>query len=244
MELEKIVREHAIACEAMQRELERLSGRVDGKEDGSTRSGKNTMQDIADDDIPKHEAPKLHNVIDTKVSKKKRNKIFTNGDKVHAAKLLSRLGLEDCFEGVICFGILNSHTTWETPISVIPKTPILWKPSKEAIKRALLLANADPKRTTGIYCANGSPTDEISNNAATARAILGTKSNIIVLIVKNIHNKPSPPECKRNNSNVFWASSLLIRKLRSQNKRFNGLQNMKLQHLETIVSLPPLPSRL
>ncbi|XP_062003330.1 uncharacterized protein LOC133720869 [Rosa rugosa] len=33
--------------------------------------------------------------------------IFTNADKVHAAKALSRLGLEDCFEGIICFETLN-----------------------------------------------------------------------------------------------------------------------------------------
>ncbi|KAM7263281.1 hypothetical protein ACFE04_000964 [Oxalis oulophora] len=33
--------------------------------------------------------------------------IFTNADKVHVANALSRLGLEDCFEGIICFETLN-----------------------------------------------------------------------------------------------------------------------------------------
>ncbi|PNT76934.1 hypothetical protein BRADI_1g55864v3 [Brachypodium distachyon] len=33
--------------------------------------------------------------------------IFTNSDKVHAEEVLGRLGLEDCFEGVICFETLN-----------------------------------------------------------------------------------------------------------------------------------------
>lgn len=33
--------------------------------------------------------------------------IFTNADKIHAVKALSRLGLEDCFEGIICFETLN-----------------------------------------------------------------------------------------------------------------------------------------
>ncbi|TYJ00854.1 hypothetical protein E1A91_A13G114500v1 [Gossypium mustelinum] len=33
--------------------------------------------------------------------------IFTNADKVHAVKALTKLGLEDCFEGVICFETLN-----------------------------------------------------------------------------------------------------------------------------------------
>ncbi|KAG2685865.1 hypothetical protein I3843_10G138100 [Carya illinoinensis] len=36
-----------------------------------------------------------------------RKVIFTNADKVHAAKALSRLGIEDCFEGIICFETLN-----------------------------------------------------------------------------------------------------------------------------------------
>ncbi|KAF9598656.1 hypothetical protein IFM89_029906 [Coptis chinensis] len=36
-----------------------------------------------------------------------RKVIFTNADKIHAAKALGRLGLEDCFEGIICFETLN-----------------------------------------------------------------------------------------------------------------------------------------
>ncbi|MED6210243.1 hypothetical protein PIB30_062354 [Stylosanthes scabra] len=36
-----------------------------------------------------------------------RKLIFTNADKVHAVKALNRLGLEDCFEGIICFETLN-----------------------------------------------------------------------------------------------------------------------------------------
>ncbi|KAK8561779.1 hypothetical protein V6N13_149071 [Hibiscus sabdariffa] len=38
--------------------------------------------------------------------------IFTNADKVHAVKALIKLGLEDCFEGIICFETLNpTHKT-------------------------------------------------------------------------------------------------------------------------------------
>ncbi|KAL5981734.1 hypothetical protein ACLOJK_015797 [Asimina triloba] len=33
--------------------------------------------------------------------------IFTNADRTHAAQVLNRLGLEDCFEGIICFETLN-----------------------------------------------------------------------------------------------------------------------------------------
>lgn len=37
-----------------------------------------------------------------------KKQIFTNADKIHALKVLAMLGLEDCFEGIICFETLNS----------------------------------------------------------------------------------------------------------------------------------------
>ncbi|XP_010558332.1 PREDICTED: uncharacterized protein LOC104827021 [Tarenaya hassleriana] len=37
-----------------------------------------------------------------------RKLIFTNADRAHAVRALTRLGLEDCFEGIICFETLNS----------------------------------------------------------------------------------------------------------------------------------------
>uniref|UniRef100_A0A0D6QX20 Uncharacterized protein n=1 Tax=Araucaria cunninghamii TaxID=56994 RepID=A0A0D6QX20_ARACU len=95
--------------------------------------------------------PVLKNLL---LSMRQRKIIFTNGDRVHAAKVLSRLGLEDCFEGVICFETLNSHTEttegsncWDKPTVDIPNTPVICKPSKDAMERALSLANADPQRT-------------------------------------------------------------------------------------------------
>eukprot|EP01018_Ginkgo_biloba_P033612 Gb_00746 [translate_table: standard] len=96
--------------------------------------------------------PMLRNLL---LSMPQRKIIFTNGDKVHAAKVLSRLGLEDCFEGVICFETLNSHSqatdnrsgTDNTTMHTFPKSPIICKPSQEAIERALSIASADPQRT-------------------------------------------------------------------------------------------------
>ncbi|CAL5420145.1 unnamed protein product [Camellia sinensis] len=111
-----------------------------------------------------------------------RKVIFTNADKVHAAKVLSKLGLEDCFEGIICFETLNpihknttsddeddiefvgstlsptttncdqifdivGHFSQPNPGSVLPKTPIVCKPSEHAIERALKIANINPQRT-------------------------------------------------------------------------------------------------
>ncbi|GMP85489.1 hypothetical protein CsSME_00038619 [Camellia sinensis var. sinensis] len=114
-----------------------------------------------------------------------RKVIFTNADRVHAAKVLSKLGLEDCFEGIICFETLNpihknttsddeddiefvgstlsptttncdqifdivGHFSQPNPGSVLPKTPIVCKPSEHAIERALKIANISPQRTVRL----------------------------------------------------------------------------------------------
>ncbi|GKV08084.1 hypothetical protein SLEP1_g19766 [Rubroshorea leprosula] len=44
-----------------------------------------------------------------------RKVIFTNADKAHAARVLSIMGLEDCFERIICFETLIPPTkrTWK-----------------------------------------------------------------------------------------------------------------------------------
>ncbi|MQK22139.1 hypothetical protein EI013_27620, partial [Escherichia coli] len=105
---------------------------------------------------------------------------------VHAVKALSRLGLEDCFEGIICFETLNpihksivsddeddiefvgsrstnpttsncasssqifdiiEHFAQPNSSAVLPKTPIICKPSENAIELALKIANLNPQRT-------------------------------------------------------------------------------------------------
>uniref|UniRef100_A0A1D1ZDD5 Uncharacterized protein C24B11.05 n=1 Tax=Anthurium amnicola TaxID=1678845 RepID=A0A1D1ZDD5_9ARAE len=95
-----------------------------------------------------------------------RKVIFTNGDKVHAAKVLGRLGLDDCFEGIICFETLNppaeeasddhtndnifdivGHFLRSGAGTELPKTPILCKPSEDAMEQALKLAGINPQRT-------------------------------------------------------------------------------------------------
>lgn len=99
--------------------------------------------------------------------------IFTNADKAHAAKVLGRLGLEDCFEGIICFETLNpppepadnldaldddslfaggkqdqDHTTDSVENSSLSyNSKILCKPSVEAFEAAVRIANVDPKKT-------------------------------------------------------------------------------------------------
>ena len=73
--------------------------------------------------------------------------IFTNSDRIHARKALQRLGLEDCFDDIICFETLNpnlfqSHQPDEFPV--------LLKPSMDAMKIALDVAGSDPTRTVGL----------------------------------------------------------------------------------------------
>lgn len=48
--------------------------------------------------------PVLKNLL---FSMPQRKIIFTNADRAHAIKVLNLLGLEDCFEGIICFETLN-----------------------------------------------------------------------------------------------------------------------------------------
>ncbi|XP_010543295.1 PREDICTED: uncharacterized protein C24B11.05 [Tarenaya hassleriana] len=111
-----------------------------------------------------------------------RKVIFTNADRVHTVKALSRLGLKGCFEGIICFETLNpthknaasddeddiefigrsetrenaprseiydivGHFAMSKPVGSLPKTPIVCKPSVEAIEKALKIADIDPHRT-------------------------------------------------------------------------------------------------
>lgn len=92
--------------------------------------------------------------------------VFTNADKVHAAQVIYRLGLEECFEGIICFETLNPHL-YAPDKNPLPaeeatkccsqalnlngrpssKTKILCKPSIEAIEAAIRIANVEPKKT-------------------------------------------------------------------------------------------------
>lgn len=68
------------------------------------------------------------------------DQIFTNADKAHATRALNRLGLEDCFERIICFETLNPSSD--------SNTQILCKPSVEAFEAAIRIADiVDPRKT-------------------------------------------------------------------------------------------------
>ncbi|XP_031270376.1 uncharacterized protein C24B11.05 [Pistacia vera] len=115
--------------------------------------------------------PVLRNLL---LSVPQRKIIFTNADQAHTVQVLSRLGLEDCFEGIICFETLNPPplepadnidalnedallagdeqdpyltTHYIEDNSIGSKARILCKPSLEAMEAAIRIANVDPKKT-------------------------------------------------------------------------------------------------
>ncbi|KDP42241.1 hypothetical protein JCGZ_02971 [Jatropha curcas] len=143
-----------------------------------------------------------------------RKVIFSNADKVHVAKTLRKLGLEDCFERIICFETLNPNdntndnaNNYENDLkigghschfdfgSVLPKTPVLCKPSEEAFEHAIKLANINPQRTVFF--------DDSIRNIQTGKqmgltTVLVGKSNRVSgadYVLESIHNmKEALPE--------------------------------------------------
>ncbi|KAL5712660.1 hypothetical protein ACHQM5_014808 [Ranunculus cassubicifolius] len=73
-----------------------------------------------------------------------RKLIFTNSDRIHAIKVLEKLGLQDCFDQIICFETINPNLSNSRTVD---EFPVLLKPSIDAMKIALNVANVDPCRT-------------------------------------------------------------------------------------------------
>ncbi|KAK7820648.1 uncharacterized protein CFP56_038634 [Quercus suber] len=90
-----------------------------------------------------------------------RKVIFSNSDEAHVTKVLSKLGLEDCFEMIICFETLNPTnknnvdddninfelTCQPNGNSGLPKIPIICKPLENAFEQAFKIANINPEKT-------------------------------------------------------------------------------------------------
>lgn len=70
--------------------------------------------------------------------------IFTNSDRNHAVKVLDRLGLNDCFDQIICFETMNQNLSKSCRPD---EFPVVLKPSMDAMKIALAVAKVDPRRT-------------------------------------------------------------------------------------------------
>ncbi|XP_051113364.1 uncharacterized protein LOC127239314 isoform X2 [Andrographis paniculata] len=72
-----------------------------------------------------------------------RKVIFSNGNESHVVKVLSRLGLEDCFEDIICFETLNPPDRREAAAGPI----ICCKPFEIAFEQAFKIARINPHKT-------------------------------------------------------------------------------------------------
>ncbi|XP_062232398.1 uncharacterized protein LOC133929612 [Phragmites australis] len=105
--------------------------------------------------------PVLRNIL---LSLPTRKVVFTNGDKIHASRALKRLGIEDCFERVVCFETLNptslpvpadeleifdimKHLAHPEPGVELPKSSIMCKPSIDAMLHACKIASINPQAT-------------------------------------------------------------------------------------------------
>ncbi|CAN6297186.1 unnamed protein product [Urochloa humidicola] len=141
--------------------------------------------------------------------------VFTNSDKAHAEAALHRLGLQGCFDGVICFETLNPCNSLsesrncmlfkdETTVDLVdlnesdgfrPKSPILCKPSIEAMEAAIRIANVDPKKTIFF---DDSTRNIASGKAAGFHTVIVGRSTLVPgadHALESIHNiKEALPE--------------------------------------------------
>ncbi|GMP56458.1 hypothetical protein CsSME_00020939 [Camellia sinensis var. sinensis] len=99
--------------------------------------------------------------------------VFTNSDRNHAMKALDRLGIRDCFELIICFETLNPNLSKSTRLD---EFPVVLKPSLDAIKTAIDVAEVDPCRTLFL--------DDSVRNVAAGKA-LGLRTVLVTLLPKH-----------------------------------------------------------
>lgn len=79
-----------------------------------------------------------------------RKVIFSNANEAHVAKVLSRLGLEDCFDDIICFETLNptnNSIVQDNNNGESPRNLVVCKPFEEAYGQAFKIANINPQKT-------------------------------------------------------------------------------------------------
>ncbi|KAH7440196.1 hypothetical protein KP509_04G095900 [Ceratopteris richardii] len=124
--------------------------------------------------LPYHvlrEDPALRSLL---LSLPHRKIVFTNADRVHASKVLSILGVEDCFEKVINFDTINPKNSGR----------IICKPSLEAFERAISIAGVDPAKT--LFFDDSLRNIEAARLAG-LRAVLVGRSMRGIPCIKSVH---------------------------------------------------------
>ncbi|KAL6636592.1 hypothetical protein ACP70R_024164 [Stipagrostis hirtigluma subsp. patula] len=145
--------------------------------------------------------------------------VFTNSDKAHVEEVLRRLGLQGCFDGVICFETLNPPALPcnrvcksqncmlfidEPSPNLIdlnesdgfrPKSPLVCKPSNEAMEAAIRIANVNPNKTILF---DDSTRNIVSGKAAGLHTVIVGRSTVVPgadHALESIHNiKEALPE--------------------------------------------------
>ncbi|XP_073270907.1 uncharacterized protein C24B11.05-like [Primulina huaijiensis] len=95
-----------------------------------------------------------------------RKVIFSNGNKAHVDQILSRLGIEDCFDDIISFETLNpthKDVVVDDNFYGLPKSPIVCKPFENAFEQAFKIADINPHKTLFF--------DDSIRNLQTAKAL-------------------------------------------------------------------------
>lgn len=132
-----------------------------------------------------------------------RKVIFSNADKVHVAKALSKLGLEDCFDMLICFETLNpttdenNHAYHDNIVDLpfqanatsgLPKTPIICKPFENAFEQAFKTANINPQRT--LFFDDSIRNIQTGKRMGLQTVMVGTshRANGVDYALESIHN--------------------------------------------------------
>ncbi|CAN7114743.1 unnamed protein product [Brassica rapa subsp. narinosa] len=149
--------------------------------------------------------PVLRNII---LSLPIRKVVFTNADKAHAAKIIARLGLEDCFERIISFETLNPTTKTESAVATetreifdissymanpdpsveLPKTPVICKPSEGAFEQVFKMTNINPHKT--LFFDDSIRNIQTGKRVGLHTVLVGTshKAEGVDIALEHIHN--------------------------------------------------------
>lgn len=121
--------------------------------------------------------------------------IFTNSDKAHAARVLEKLGLQDCFQGIVCFETLNPPPTETEKNSSGSAGTILCKPSLASMEAVIEIAKLDAERTVFF---DDSARNIAAGKAAGFRTVIVGSSALVPgadVALESIHNiKEALPE--------------------------------------------------
>lgn len=121
--------------------------------------------------------------------------IFTNSDKAHAARVLEKLGLQDCFQGIVCFETLNPPPPTETEKNSGSAGTILCKPSLASMEAVIEIAKLDAERTVFF---DDSARNIAAGKAAGFRTVIVGSSALVPgadVALESIHNiKEALPE--------------------------------------------------